>query len=106
MKLDLRNTVENLGLILVTSIIFLVLGVGMGYKVAIKAIESQQEIIIKAIDKNTTEIVNEFDKIKSKKGSQIQLSLDSEATTIIENDSTVVVQKKKGFFKRIFKGKK
>ena len=97
-----KNTTENLILVLITSIAFLVLGVGIGYKVSINAINTQQEIIIKAIDKNTTEIVNEFSKIKNKKGEPIIINLDNEATTNGINLDSSSVTKKKGFFKKLF----
>lgn len=42
--------------------------------------KSMQKVLIEAVNKNTTEIVNEFDKIKSK-NSDVQLELNSEART-------------------------
>lgn len=62
--LNLKNTIENLGLILV-SITF---GTILGGTVVIRAYKSQHHIIEKAIEKETTQIVNEIRKIKTVKG--------------------------------------
>jgi|AntAceMinimDraft_18_1070375.scaffolds.fasta_scaffold01941_12 hypothetical protein len=88
--MNFKNVIENLiyifamGAILIVSNYFI--------------IKAQQDAFIEAINKNTTEISNTFDKIKTNK-STLDLNLDNKAQTNI-NDS---IKKSKKFF--LFKNK-
>jgi hypothetical protein len=88
--MNFKNVIENLiyifamGAILIVSNYFI--------------IKAQQDAFIEAINKNTTEISNTFDKIKTNK-STLDLDLDNKAQTNI-NDS---IKKSKKFF--LFKNK-
>lgn len=106
---NLKNVIENLVLILIS----VTVGVGIGAFVAIKVtdmvLDNQNQIIEAAINKNTTEIKNEFKnefkKIKSKKSQPINIVIDPTTNSVISSkDSTqvITVEKKKGFFKRLF----
>ncbi len=89
----------------------------MGYYISVrtaeKMLEAQKSVIELAIRKETTsiknEFKNEFKKIKSKKSEPINIIIDPSAASVISNkDSTqiITVEKKKGFFKRLFTKKK
>ena len=88
--MNFKNVIENLiyifamGAILIVSNYFI--------------IKAQQDAFIEAINKNTTEISNTIDKIKTNK-STLDLNLDNKAQTNI-NDS---IKKSKKFF--LFKNK-
>jgi len=91
----------------------MVIGIFIGYKVSIKVtqtvIKSQEETIRIAIRKETTAInntlTNNFKKIKSKKSEPINIVIDPTTNSVISNKDTsqvITVEKKKGFFKRLF----
>jgi hypothetical protein len=77
MKVSIRN--------LVYLIVGLLMGGLIGTASSIYTVKVQQDVIIHAIDKQTTSIANKFGKIKTNK-SYLQLDLDNKAQTNI-NDS-------------------
>jgi hypothetical protein len=112
-----KNTTENLGLILITGIVFGSLGLFGGFKISVQTaenmLEQQKSIIELAIKKETTAITNsvttQIDKIKSKKSEPINIVIDPQTNSVISDRDTtqvITVEKKKGFFKRLFKKRK
>ena len=73
----IKNVIENIVYIIIVGIMIIA-----GNYFTIKA---QQDAFIEAINKNTTEIINTFEKIKSHKGQPINVNLNSEATTNIND---------------------
>ncbi|OBX20964.1 MULTISPECIES: hypothetical protein [Bizionia] len=120
MIINWKNTAENLFLVLVG----VVAGVAIGYYVSIMAaeamLENQKAIITEAIKKETTAIHNtvttEINKVKNRKGEPINIVIepynDNELNQQTNNehktsqDSIPKPEKKRGFFKRLFGGKK
>lgn len=108
----MKNSIENLIISLVVFIVGSFVGGFIGYKAAVNAggvvIESQKSTIEKAIQKETTSITNqvttEIKKIKNRKGEPINVVIDPNTNTVISQDSSqvVTVEKKPGFFKRVF----
>jgi len=76
------------------ALVFFSAGVTSSYFITNKIINSNQEIIIRALEKNTTEIKNQFDKIKTK--GNLGLEVNSAITDSVH----------KGFFNKLFKNKK
>ncbi|QQV91578.1 hypothetical protein Peternella1_42 [Winogradskyella phage Peternella_1] len=111
-----KNTAENLLIVLVG----VIAGVAIGYYVSVTTakamLDNQKEIIVEAIRKETTSILNEFDvdvkKIKNRKG---ELTID--VKPIIDNqinqkevktniqDTISMPEEKKGWFGRLFSNK-
>lgn len=111
-----KNTAENLLIVLIG----VIAGVAIGYYVSVTTakamLDNQKEIIVEAIRKETTSILNEFDidvkKIKNRKG---ELTLD--VKPIIENqinqkevntniqDTIPEPEEKKGWLGRLFSKK-
>lgn len=120
MIINWKNTAENLALVLIG----VVAGALLGYFISIKSseamLESQKEIITEAIKKETTAIHNtvktEINKVKNRKGEPININItpntDQELNQqnnddlTITQDSTSKPEKKRGFFRRLFGGKK
>lgn len=116
-----KNTAENLVLVLITGILFTMLGLCGGYLIAIKSAEkmvnSQKSLIESAIEKNNTAITNnvstDIRKLKSNKSAPVQIDLnpmmESKISTPLpqkQDDSIVAKPERKGFFSRIFKKSK
>ncbi|EGV44256.1 hypothetical protein BZARG_782 [Bizionia argentinensis JUB59] len=120
-----KNTAENLILVLVGVIAGVAIGYHVSVKTAEKMLENQKEIITEAIKKETTAIHNtvttEINKVKNRKGEPINIIIEpnndnqlrQETNTDQSNryqtnsqDSTPKPEKKRGFFKRLFGGKK
>lgn len=115
-----KNTAENLILVLVG----VIAGVAIGYYVSIKSaeamLENQKEIITEAIKKETTAIHNtvktEINKVKNRKGEPININItpntdqelkqQNNADQNVSQDSTSNPEQKRGFFRRLFGGKK
>lgn len=107
-----KNTAENLGL----SLISIIVGVVIGYKVSVttaeKMLHKQKELIELAIKKETTSINNsvttEISKVKSRKSEPINIVIDPTTNSAISNKDSVQfvpVEEKEGFFKRLFSKK-
>ncbi|WP_417289615.1 hypothetical protein [Corallibacter sp.] len=115
-----KNTAENLILVLVG----VIAGVAIGYYVSIKSaeamLENQKDIITEAIKKETTAIHNtvktEINKVKNRKGEPININItpntdqelkqQNNADQNVSQDSTSNPEQKRGFFRRLFGGKK
>lgn len=109
----MRNTIENIIIALVVFIFGSYTGGMIGYKASLKACERMLEIqkstIELAIQKETTNITNqvttEIRKIKSKKSEPINIVIDPTTKSVIQQSDTsqiIVVEEKRGFFKRLF----
>lgn len=110
----MRNTVENIIIVLITVIVSTGTGSFFGYQAAInsaeRVIELQKPMIEEAIKKTTTtvhnDITNEFRKIKSKKSEPINIILDNKTKSVITDTNVFVrVEEKKGFLWGLFKKK-
>lgn len=89
--LNWKNTAENLLLILIS----VIAGAFIGSAITIASYKSVQPIIEKAIEKESTQIVNEIRKIKTQKGTT---SVD--VTSKIHQDTFKRKRKLKNIFKR------
>ncbi|MDH7444690.1 hypothetical protein [Aquimarina sp. 2201CG14-23] len=108
--INFKNLAENLIII----VIMLIVGMTGGYYFSLTAAErmlnNQKSLIEAAIKKETTSITNEFNteikKLKAKKGSNVDFSVDptleNTAETNIIKSKDSIKKKKKGLFKRIF----
>lgn len=96
--------VKNIIIILISVIV----GAAIGFFSSTLAIKAQQPVLIEAIRKETSKVenkfINEFDKIKNKKGEPINIFIDPKNESAIFSDTTkfVRVKSEKGFFKRLF----
>lgn len=104
-----KNVAENLFLILISMAFGVVVGAFVAVKVTDIVLDNQKSIIETAIKKETTAIHNtlnnEFKKIKSKKSEPINIIIDPTNNSVISSADTtqmITVEKKKGFFKRLF----
>lgn len=111
--MSLSNRIENTIISISTAILTIIATTLIIYFVGIKPLEGQlkqQNLLIKELAMlEKYQIENNFDKLKAHKG-QIVLDLENDMT--ITGDSVLITQpdveeeKKVGFFKRIFGGKK
>ena len=120
MGINWKNTAENLLLVLIGVVAGVAIGYYVSVKTAEKMLENQKEIIVEAIRKETTAINNtvktEINKVKNRKGEPININItpntDQELNQQnnddhnISQDSTSKPEKKRGFFRRLFGGKK
>ncbi len=104
-----KNIAENLILTLISVIVGVFIGYIVSIKVANSIIENQKTTIEMAIRKETTSITNqvttEIRKLKATKSEPINIVIDPTTKSVISSKDTsqiIVVQKKKGFFKRLF----
>lgn len=81
------NTAENLGITLISFIVGVLLGAFVTFQITQKVIDSNQKVLIEAINKESTAINNEYD-IKNKKG-----TLEIIPTNDIEsNESNIIIK--------------
>lgn len=110
--MNFKNLSENL---IITVVVFII-GGGVGYFASTLAnkqtIELLKPTIEEAIRRETTKIennlTNTFEKKSLKKGENINIIIDPTTKSVITNSDTsrvITVQKKRGFFKRIFQKK-
>ncbi len=84
--INYKNVIENI--IYITVIAVLITGSNFF------VIKAQQDVMLSAINKQTTSITNEFKKIKNKKGESINLNIDNKAQTIFIPDYDTIPEKK------------
>ena len=104
-----KNIAENLILTLISVIVGVFIGYIISINVANTIVEQQKSTIEMAIKKETTSITNqvttEIRKLKATKSEPINIVIDPATKSVISNRDTskiIVVQKRKGFFKRLF----
>jgi gas vesicle protein len=110
-----RNTIENIIIALVVFIVGATTGGVIGYYASLNTtkavVELQKETIEKAIAKETNSIknviTNTFEKKAFKKGENVTLNIDSDASGSFQIDSVdnPVEKKRKRFFNRLLKNK-
>ena len=80
MSINWKNTSENLIISIIMLVVGVVIGGGLMYLAMVKVLESNQKVLIEAVNKSTTEIKNETNIKKIKKAnSEIDnaISLDT-----------------------------
>jgi len=100
--INIKNLIENI-------IYIIIIGLLMALNTYI-IMKHYEEIVNNAINKNTTEIVNKIDKIKTTKGSaaidltnHMQMQQDGVRTPIGEGVDTISTKPKSSWLKNIFK---
>ncbi len=74
-----------------------------------RRLDKQSAVIVELAKIEKYKIQNDFEKLKSTKGSDIVIDLDNKLEALeldLNTDSIPSVKKKKGFFRKIFGGKK
>ena len=75
------NTAENLGITLISFTAGVALGAFVVFNVTDKIIDSNQKLLIEAINKPTTEVSNNIGKVKSGRKSDMKLDMTNEIDT-------------------------
>jgi hypothetical protein len=104
----ISNTVENIGIALIVIVVTSIAINFISIKPLRKEIRHQTEMLANIASQPRYSISNDFEKMRTREGGEINLNLSNELhDNHIESSDTVTVEKaKKGFLKKIFKKKR
>lgn len=94
--MNLKNTI----VILIIFTLGVIIGFGTNYITAKSVIKENQKIMIEAVNKNSSEIINQFDKIKTGKGTSAIDLVSSSVTDTVEKAAKKKEKKRFNWFRK------